>query len=136
MKQLEDRLYFSSHLDIKVSEFEAKKLSALGRLEEIYGTITTAFFGSIPDSKVKYLYYGLNIIVELEGTQDILDFHSKAKASARYSKMQDIEGIMRFYDARTPLHLEGKFVKACFAKKGKSRYLVALAPLKPREETR
>ena len=45
MKQLEDRLYFSSHPDSKVSEFEAKKLSALGRLEEIYGTITTAFLG-------------------------------------------------------------------------------------------
>lgn len=131
-QNLESRIFFSSNPGSKVNEFEARDMNAEGELKVVGAVIISSFFGGLPGPKDE-IYYGLNVTVELEATQDAIDFHSRAKATARYSKMGDIEGLMEFYGVRVPEQLEGKSVKAYFAKIGRRKYLVALATLKQEE---
>lgn len=133
-QRLEDRIFFSNNPSLPISEYEAKKLSATGNLRIVDAVITSSFFGGLPGPENK-LYFGLNIILKLQNP-DSESSQESMKASVRYSKMEEIVDLMQSYGVREPALMTGKMARAYLAKIHGEHYLVALAPIKQKEETK
>ncbi len=125
---LEDKTFFSNNPFLPISDYEAKKLNATGRLESVDAVINSSFFGGMygPENQ---LYFGLNITLELELQGPNNEFsHEKPNADARYSKMDEIVELMQSYGVRSPGSMVGKMAKGYLANVHGRQYLVALSP--------
>lgn len=99
-QKLEDRIFFEDRVDKK----KARRLIKQGEIKAESAKVKSAFFGRyIYGDLCEESYTGLHLTVE---------FQDHVCASIVYTKMQDIDGIMRAVLACRPQEMNGKTLTA------------------------